>query len=229
MLTLILISSKNINQKLNLPQNETNLIATEIESKPTININNNIINLKKEYNNSEIVGAITMQNNNDFSYPIAQTGDNKYYLSHDYYQNQNAYGAIYADYRVNLDNSKKILIFGHSSYKGNMPFNELEKYEKKNYYDNHQNIIIETENATHTYTIFSVYIETNDFTYMNINFNSEESWYEHIKKLKQKSFYDTNIEIKPTDDILILQTCSNNKNYANYQKKYLLVVAKKIN
>ena len=49
-----------------------------------------------------------------------------------------------------------------------------------------------------------------------------------ISNLKDKSFYDTGVDINSTDEILILQTCSHHKDYKKYKKKYLLIVAKKI-
>ena len=109
-----------------------------------IELENNVLQLKDKYNNSDIVGTISILNNPNFYYPIAQSSDNKFYLNHDYYKNKDGYGAIYADYRVNLDNSRKVLIFGHSSSKITVPFNELENYEDYNDYNNHKDIRIET-------------------------------------------------------------------------------------
>ena len=78
------------------------------------------------------------------------------------------------------------------------------------------------------YKIFSVYVETNDFDYMQTNYENDTTWFNHLTKLKNKSLYTTNTDITPTDNILILQTCSTDKNYQKYQKKYLLVIAKEI-
>ena len=80
----------------------------------------------------------------------------------------------------------------------------------------------------YTYEILSVYIETSDFTYMNMNFDNEEDYFMHITKLKDKSLYPTNVNLNGNDDILILQTCSNHKDYQKYSKKYLLVIARRV-
>ena len=63
---------------------------------------------------------------------------------------------------------------------------------------------------------------------MNINFIDDEDYYKHISSLKDKSLYDTNIELKAEDEILILQTCSNHEDYKNYDKKYLLIISRRI-
>lgn len=62
---------------------------------------------------------------------------------------------------------------------------------------------------------------------MYLNFSSNK-WYEHLKQLKDKSWYDTGVTINKDDEILILQTCSFHQNYQKYSNKYLLVIAKKV-
>lgn len=189
---------------------------------------NKVQELQEYYDNTDIKGIVTIEGLNDFSYPVAQTSNNEYYLNHNYYKEYDKYGAIYADYRVDLDNSKKILIFGHSSTKRDVPFNELENYEIQDYYNEHKYITLETKTNSYRYEIFSVYVETSDFTYMNMNFDSEENWYKHLLKLQNKSMYSKDIEIDADDEILILQTCSNNSKYQKYSKKYLLIVSRRV-
>ncbi len=61
----------------------------------------------------------------------------------------------------------------------------------------------------------------------NIN-SKEEEYLNHLKKLKSKSMYDTGVEVTKDDEILILQTCSTHKDYHNYQKKYLLIILRRV-
>lgn len=78
------------------------------------------------------------------------------------------------------------------------------------------------------YEIFSIYVETKDFSYMNVNFASDKDYLEHITKLKEKSMYDTGVEVNSDDEVLILQTCSTHKDYSNYQRKYLLIILRRV-
>ena len=155
-----------------------------------------------------------------------QSADNDYYLKHDNYGNYDKYGSVFLDYRCNKD-SKKILIFGHNDYKEETPFSNLENYYEEDYFKNNQYINIILEDKKMRYQIFSVYIETKDFTYMNLKID-DERYRQDLIKYKNKSFYDTNVEVSENDDILILQTCSNHKDYKKYKDKYLLIIAKKI-
>jgi len=223
--------------------NYFNYIFEKYTTKEVVSNVNNVINIEKTtailsiekikklqdyYNNSDIKGIISIDGMDTFNYPVVQAQDNDYYLNHNYYKKYDAYGSIYADYRSNLDSSNKILIYGHSSSKRDVPFNKLESYYDESFYKNHKYIILETESNIYRYEIFSVYVETSDFTYMNINFDSKEDWYSHIIKIKNKSLYSTDAELTKDDDILILQTCSTNPNYKKYSKKYLLIVSRRV-
>ena len=220
--------------KKNNPPSLEQLVVTKQETNNLVNMNlpssayqDKITYLQEKYQNEEIKAIISIDDEN-FSYPVAQTTNNDYYLTHDYAKKSDALGAIYADYRVNLEGGQKILIFGHSSTIRQTPFNNLEKYYDEEYFKHHQKLTLETKENTNHYEIFSVYVETSDFTYMNLNFSSSLKWYAHLKGLQEKSWWKTDIELTESDDILILQTCSNYKKYQNNKNKYLLIVAKKI-
>lgn len=206
----------NANKVINIIPTESKLSDTKIKD------------LQEYYNNPDIEGIISIDGLENFNYPVVKANDNDYYLNHNYYREYDKYGSIYTDYRVDLDNSKKILIYGHSSIKREVPFNMLENYEKKDYYKEHKYITLETKTNTYKYEIFSVYVETSDFTYMNMNFNSTNDWYLHILGLQEKSMYNTDIELTSNDDILIMQTCSTNSKYKDYSKKYLLIVSRRV-
>jgi len=63
---------------------------------------------------------------------------------------------------------------------------------------------------------------------MQVEFDNTDSWYNHLKRLKDKSIYDTSNDIQNDDDILILQTCSTHDDYNNYKHKYLLIILRRI-
>ena len=91
-------------------------------------------------------------------------------------------------------------------------------YQDKKFFIKHPEIYLYTENGKKTYKIFSVYIEDEDFDYVNLkNFNGL-TFYEHILKLEDKSLYDTGVILNENSNILILQTCSfdNTESGSNY-------------
>ena len=186
-----------------------------------------IDDLKDQYNNNDVRGILEI-NNTDYKVPIMQANDNDYYLNHTPDNKKNYMGSIYLDFRVDIDKNKKLLIYGHNSSNIDMPFKILENYYDKIFYQEHKYIEITTSTQKKKYEIFSIYVETSDFDYMNIIFNNDEEYLKHLNKLKDKSMYSTQTELTSSDEILILQTCSTHKDYYAYKKKYLLVVLKKI-
>lgn len=186
-----------------------------------------VTSIKNEYNNPDIMGSIRIPNTK-IDEIVVQGKDNDYYLNYNEKREKDVRGAIFLDYRVELD-SKKLLIYGHNSSDLDVPFKELENYYNKDYYTKHKYIELTTELGISTYEIFSVFIETEDWSYMNINFKDDDAWLEHILSLKNNSMYETGVSVSKGDEILILQTCSHHKDYKKYENKYFLVIGKKVN
>ena len=78
--------------------------------------------------NPETVGWITIPGT-QINFPVVQSVDNEYYLSHTFNHKSDKRGAIYMDYRnnpVNLD--ANTIIYGHNSYDGKV-FSDLAQYD----------------------------------------------------------------------------------------------------
>lgn len=218
---LIVIRNKtnNYNLELNIEQNSN--VNNPINYKEVID------ELREEYNNNDVVGILEI-NDTDYIVPIMQGKDNDYYLNHTPDGKSNFMGSIYLDYRVNIDSDKKLLIYGHNSSRVEMPFAILEEFYDKDYYDNHKYMEITTSTTKKKYEIFSVHVETSDFSYMNINFENDKEYLSHLQILKDRSMYDTGVQVTKGDEVLILQTCSTHGDYRNYEKKYLLIILRRV-
>lgn len=182
--------------------------------------------IKSDYNNDDLVGMIQIEGT-DINEPVFQANDNDYYLTHNGHKEDDRLGALYLDYRCSFDTSKKKIIFGHNFVNANTPFKTLENYYDKDYYINHKHIYLKNDNINQKYEIFSVYVETSDWSYMNESSENKEEWIQELNKMKNNSLYDTEVDVNEDDDILILQTCSTLEKYQKYEDKYLLIIAKK--
>lgn len=224
-LLFLLVWSYSLNK-----DNNDYLLSIDIESNS--NVNNpidyeGIINkIRNEYQNNDIIGILSIDNT-DYKVPILQGEDNSYYLNHTPDGKENFMGSIYLDYRVNIDSSRKLLIYGHNSSRIDMPFKILEEFYDIDYFNNHKMVSIITSNTEKKYEIFSVYVEPSDYSYMNLKLSDEE-YSNQIKMFKNKSLYDTGVEVTGNDEVLILQTCSTHKDYSNYEKKYLLIILRRV-
>ena len=219
---IVAYTTKPLNSDKHIAYAKNNL--DEVIKAPEVK-KNRIEELREKYNNDNIIGELIIEDTK-IAEPIVKYTNNDYYLYRNAYNNKDKNGAIFADYRTNLD-SKKVLIFGHSSIYEDIPFNTLEKYYSKKFYQEHKYIMVIKEDETIKYEIFSVYVETEDFSYMNLNI-SNDTYNKHLKKYKEKSLYDTGVKVNNGDEIIILQTCSNSSKYKKYKKKYLLVIGRKV-
>ena len=57
-----------------------------------------------------------------------------------------------------------------------------------------------------------------------IKYKTDKEYYNHFKRLKNRSLYDTGVNIEESDNVLVLQTCI----YGKYKGKLLVIVAKKV-
>lgn len=189
------------------------------------NYQEEINQLKEQYHNDDIIAYLEIPN--VLKEVIIQTTDNDYYLNHDIEKNQNIIGGTFLDYRNNLEESKKLLIYGHSDPEGTLPFVKLTNYNQEEFFQEHKIIYLISKNRKRKYEVFSSYIEQRDFDYVNLdNFNGL-TYQEHLEKLKNKSLVKSNIELTEESKILLLQTCSFNENISG-NRKYQLVIAKEI-
>ena len=160
-----------------------------------------------------------------FIEPVGQAADNDYYLTHNIQQEEDSNGAIYLDYRIHLDQSPKFIIYGHSDPKLSLPFASLARYDDESFFYEHNIIYLYTKEKTYTFQIFSSYVETSDFDYLNLESYNGLTWLEHLQKLKNKSQYQTDLLLEENKKVLVLQTCSFDAKYKNYRQKYRVVVA----
>ena len=181
--------------------------------------------LKKSYNNNNIVGFVYIPNTN-INEVVAQYKDNDYYLNHNLYNNKDYKGSIFLDYRMKINEGRKNIIYGHNSSNLDVPFRELENYYDKAYLEKNKYIYVRSEEIINKYEVFSIFVETSDWTYTKVNFETDEEWLNHINMLKDKSWIDTGVELTESDRILILQTCSHHKDYTKYDNKYFLIISK---
>lgn len=193
-----------------------------------INYEEELNKVRNKYNNNDIVGILS-NSLDTLNEIVMQSTDNDYYLEHTVYHEYNWRGQTFLDYRNDINNSDKLIIYGHNSNYYNLPFKVLENYYNKSYYDENKYLYLQTDLNKYKYEIFSVYVEVSDWEYYNkMKFNTKNEYYNHILKLKNKSMYDTNVSVNSDDKILIIQTCSTKKEYSNYENKFLLIIAKRV-
>lgn len=161
--------------------------------------------------NKDTVGYIHMENTN-INYPIVSSGDNEYYLNHDFNKKSNKAGWIFLDYRNNLDNlSDNTVIYGHGRI-DNTLFGSLKKVLTNNWQKNKENYVIRisTPKENMLFQIFSVYTIDAESYYITTNFVRPERKIKWIEDMKERNIAPINTEVSVEDKILTLSTCQNN-------------------
>lgn len=156
--------------------------------------------------NSDYRAWIKVENTN-IDYPVVQSEDNEYYLTHDFNKNYLASGSIFMDYRNDFENDKSILIYGHHMRNKTM-FGEVLNFKKEEFFKENNLITIEYKGKTYTYEVFSTFVADLSKDNLKVSFDDDEDYQNYIDYLKDRSLFDSDIEVSSNDRIITLYTCS---------------------
>ncbi len=195
---------------------DVSTIETNNDSTSNTENNNNT-----NYNTNTIIDFTSLKTSNpdtvaylevldtNISYPVVQTTDNDYYLTHDFNKTYSQRGAIFADYRNSFDTlSKNTIIYGHHRLDNTM-FGQIDVLFTNDYLQNKDHIILlKTENKTYTFKVFSVYEIDPEVYYLTTSFQSDSSYLDFLNTLKQRSVFNFNEELDANTKIITLSTCN---------------------
>lgn len=145
--------------------------------------------------------------NTNIDYPVVQGKDNDFYLNHDFNKNESSAGAIFVDYKNNIDKDKNIVIYGHNMRNKSM-FQNLMKFKDEAFWKENSKIILTIGGKRYEYKIFSSYISNANYINLKTNFKSEDEYLKYIDSIKENSIFHRDVDIKSNDRILTLSTCS---------------------
>lgn len=151
--------------------------------------------------------------NTNIDYPVVQGKDNDFYLKHDFNKKKSSSGAIFMDYKNNIDKDKNIIIYGHNMKNKSM-FQNLMKFKDKEFWKENNKIILTIDGKRYEYEIFSSYISDSEDINLKINFKNDDEYLKYIGDIKKKSIFHREIDIKSNDRIITLSTCSYEKDDA---------------
>lgn len=149
-------------------------------------------------------------------YPVMWTPeDENYYLKRGFDKKKNNDGCLILDTDSNLDPlTTNLIIHGHYKKSGTM-FATLWKYEDKDFFEEHKNIILHTEEKQRNYEVIAVFrsqvYRKKDTVFKFYKFfeaNSQEEFDDFYNNIKKLSFYDTGVTAEYGDNFLTLSTCA---------------------
>ena len=164
--------------------------------------------------NPDICGWIKIEGT-VIDYPVLyHPEDTDYYLLHNYKKEDSRYGCITVDARCYESvKSKNVILHGHHMKDGQM-FADLLKFDDVKFCKKHPVIQFDTVDSTAKWKIFAVF-KTNTlpeqgeiFDYCVTNFPGKSDFTQYVKEVRKRSMIEFPTDVKFTDQILTLSTCS---------------------
>ena len=157
--------------------------------------------------NSDYVGWIRMKNSY-IDYPMVQGTDNDFYLDHLYTKEYNYVGSVFLDCNNNRDfTDKNTVIYAHNVKNGTM-FMEIAKFEDPSYYADHDVIEIMTPECNYKLYPVAGILTTGTDNYVSYQFGSDEEFMNYVSYFTSNSTFSSNVVIEPSDQTVLLSTCS---------------------
>lgn len=164
--------------------------------------------------NSDMAGWLLVPGTN-IDYPIMWTPeDENYYLYRAFDKSDNVNGSLILDTDSSLNPlTTNLIIHGHNMKSGAM-FGNLTDYESKDYYEDHKQIILYTEECQRNYEIIAVfrsqvYKKSDDVFkfYKFFQADTQEEFDDFYQNIKELSAYDTGVTAEFGDRFITLSTC----------------------
>lgn len=161
----------------------------------------------------EVIGWVSIPGTG-IDYPVVQTTDNEYYLTHNYLGEKDVKGAIYMDFRNDdIGDDRNYILYGHKMIDGSM-FSDLVYYVQdgsyKRYFYNYNTVEYDDYEEVTEWKIFSAYVVdlSKEKYYLYTNYNDDEKYQAFIDRAYNRSILDSDIEVTLDDEIMTLVTCS---------------------
>ena len=118
-------------------------------------------------------------------YPVVQGAglEDSYYLTHDIYQDENIYGAIFIENSNRLDfTSPNTIIYGHHMKDGSM-FGDLTQFEERDFFDKHSEFTVYLPDEVRLYKITAAYRYPAEHLLAAFDFDTKEGTEEYCRKV----------------------------------------------
>lgn len=161
-----------------------------------------------------VIGWIKVPGIKRINYPIVQTDDNQFFLTHDWTGAYQTAGAIFLNkYNSSDFSDMNSIIYGHRMKAGSM-FGLLKYYESQSFLDENPNFYIFTPDGRRlTYEIVCCsHVKDASDAYMQ-HFDSPDERMAYYKMMKKKAVAKSDVELTEYDTTVMLSTCNSAAGY----------------
>ncbi len=186
--------------------------------------------------NEDTIGWIRLPGTS-IDYPVMQGPDNKKYERANFYLESDHRGSIWMDYRNNVGFNrltKNTIIYGHHLTTDECIFAELENYMDVAFYKQHPVIEFDTLYNNYKWKVFACFVSNTEpqddnghvFYYWDPGVSDENTPAFVNEILSRSWFINPAVDIRPTDFLLCLSTCTYMMNKPKYVEMRCVVMAR---
>lgn len=152
-------------------------------------------------------------------YPIVQTNNNYYYLSHLYNGSSNSNGSIFIDCENNgIFQDDNTVIYGHNMESGIM-FAVLNRYKSQDFFEKHPVMTVSTADGDYLVELICGTIEDGNQPFVKFNFDGFEDMEDYVNSYRERSTFYSEVNLQPGDKLLTLCTCT----YELFNGRFMLI------
>lgn len=145
--------------------------------------------------------------------PVVQTSDNATYLDKTFEgQHEPFMGTVFMDMDNHKDFSDRLTwLFGHargSKAGDHRMFNDVNYYDRQDYFDKHRYVVIETPDRKYYYQAMGLVIVPEETAFYRTEFKDDKDFTTQLRNIYEAArTKDPKIKIKASDRYVVLSTC----------------------
>ncbi len=149
-------------------------------------------------------------------YPVVQGTNNSYYLTHLFDKTRNRMGTLFIDCGNTPGFAdENTVIYGHHMKSGSM-FAALVGYKEQSYFDAYPAMRLLAPGGNFRVELFSGYVTGAASEAYRKTFATEEDFAQYLLDVREKSDFESDIQVTAQDRIVTLSTCTYEFNNARY-------------
>lgn len=166
--------------------------------------------------NQDLIGWVTIEGLN-IDFPIVQAEDDEFYLRRNFNKEYSVYGMpfLMAE-NTNKGLDENMVIYGHSMRRDDQMFTPLKAYKTVDGFRKNPIISYSTLYNDYKFKVYAAFITNGDasgdngylFNFAFANLATKEDFAGYKKQLDQRKLYTTGVDLKWTDKMLVLSTCT---------------------
>ena len=149
-------------------------------------------------------------------YPVVQSSDNTFFLTHDFQGHVSACGSIFMDFQNDISPlDQNTVLYGHTMGRASkLMFSQLTRYKSPSFLRSHPTLTFDTAHQSYgTWTIFAVcHLPANQASsFLAKEFVSRAAFTSFVREIQQNALYDTGIQAPENSRLLTLVTCDRSR------------------